>query len=876
MTNKKSTKRALLLSVLSLLLCVSMLIGSTFAWFTDSVTSGNNIIKSGNLDVQLFHSSKNVAEEEVTASTTNMFKDVTLWEPGAMVWEKLTVKNNGSLALKYALNLNVLEAAEVNGHSLDEVLKVAVLDAEPTRDSIKNATLMDLASFTAKSERALLPATVDPAQASESFYVAIYWEPTANDNNYNVAGEQLYVNLGVTLVATQYTYEEDSFNSQYDVDANAHSASVTIEAGKAATLVFDEAPSLTTKLTKITIPADAFAAGTVVSMTLSTQNSLSNAQADGQGIVGQLDVTMLVNGAATTADFELPDGKAFTVETYVSKGLVINNNSHVDYTGTTGRDEPALTSYSAADGYLVFTTNHFSNYAVKGEAVIVDIAADTAYPADEVIEVLLDEEKMETAVIPAANVAAVKEIVEAAATAGTLTETQKEAIVEDLSVAEVNGTKYASLAEAFEAAASGDTIVLLKNVAQTASLTVAKGKTLILDLNGKTIIGTDTTAKNYGLINNNGTLTITGDGKMTLVSTINSGWNRYAAVISNNPGGTLVVESGYLENLGGTDMAYGIDSLTNGGIGDVSVTINGGTIKSSYRAIRQFLNSDSKKNDLVINAGTLEGANTGVFFHDPSTKANNGSLVIAENAKVSGAYLFVTAGSAKWPVYVQIAESAMTGEITSKNIPEGYRLINFNGTYTVVSVPVAEVSTLDDLTIEVMNGNEPITLDCGYTFLPNQTELEAKASGYADWHADFVVSVDKSITTGDAGLAGYYSAWCEAIDHKWVALDMSGMELPANEEFRLVAGMGTTVNYGEICKYAIREENITNGGKNGFLCGAYADETMDGVTLNVELRLYEVPAKGECANGGGCNHSSVDCETGNYIVIGTYSHTFGE
>ena len=52
---KQNTKRALLLSALSLLLCVCMLVGSTFAWFTDSVTSANNIIKSGNLDVELYY-----------------------------------------------------------------------------------------------------------------------------------------------------------------------------------------------------------------------------------------------------------------------------------------------------------------------------------------------------------------------------------------------------------------------------------------------------------------------------------------------------------------------------------------------------------------------------------------------------------------------------------------------------------------------------------------------------------------------------------------------------------------------------------------------------------------------------------------------------
>ena len=53
MTNSKTTRRALVLSVLSLLLCCSMLVGTTFAWFTDSVTSGKNKIVAGNLDIEL-------------------------------------------------------------------------------------------------------------------------------------------------------------------------------------------------------------------------------------------------------------------------------------------------------------------------------------------------------------------------------------------------------------------------------------------------------------------------------------------------------------------------------------------------------------------------------------------------------------------------------------------------------------------------------------------------------------------------------------------------------------------------------------------------------------------------------------------------------
>ena len=88
MTNSKQTKKALLSSVIALVLCLSMLIGTTFAWFTDSVESGLNEIKAGNLDIELYHSDKEKKEEKVNGSTV-LFDDVTpnLWEPGAMAYE---------------------------------------------------------------------------------------------------------------------------------------------------------------------------------------------------------------------------------------------------------------------------------------------------------------------------------------------------------------------------------------------------------------------------------------------------------------------------------------------------------------------------------------------------------------------------------------------------------------------------------------------------------------------------------------------------------------------------------------------------------------------------------------------------------------------
>ena len=53
MNNTKTTKRALLSSVMAMLLCITMLIGTTFAWFTDSASTAVNKIQAGTLDIQL-------------------------------------------------------------------------------------------------------------------------------------------------------------------------------------------------------------------------------------------------------------------------------------------------------------------------------------------------------------------------------------------------------------------------------------------------------------------------------------------------------------------------------------------------------------------------------------------------------------------------------------------------------------------------------------------------------------------------------------------------------------------------------------------------------------------------------------------------------
>ena len=103
-TKTKVLRHSIFMSMISLILCFSMLIGTTFAWFTDSVTSANNIIKSGNLDIELeYWTGKEWKDvKEAADILTN-----TLWEPGVTEVAYLRVANAGSLSLKYISSVSI-------------------------------------------------------------------------------------------------------------------------------------------------------------------------------------------------------------------------------------------------------------------------------------------------------------------------------------------------------------------------------------------------------------------------------------------------------------------------------------------------------------------------------------------------------------------------------------------------------------------------------------------------------------------------------------------------------------------------------------------------------------------------------------------------
>ncbi len=219
MTKQKSTKRALLMSTLALLMCVSMLIGSTFAWFTDSVVSGNNKIAAGNLDIDLEY--YNGTEWKTVNGATNLF-DETLWEPGHTDVVYLRLRNIGSLALKYELAINIVsETPGINmaGEEflLSDYIRMGIAEGQEPSFANRNAA-QSAVSATAGLISEGYVADGEMAKGAEDLYMAVVvYMPSSVDNDANYRGDTApSIDLGINLVATQLMNEEDSFGKDYD------------------------------------------------------------------------------------------------------------------------------------------------------------------------------------------------------------------------------------------------------------------------------------------------------------------------------------------------------------------------------------------------------------------------------------------------------------------------------------------------------------------------------------------------------------------------------------------------------------------------------------------------------------------------------------
>ena len=195
MTNRKSTKRALLGSVMAMVLCLAMLVGATFAWFTDTASTGVNKIQAGNLDVALeMKDGDNWVSAEGKTLTfktkDNRAADQILWEPGCTYeLPQLRVVNKGNLALKYKIQITGIQGDAKLNEVIDWTINDAAID--------------------------LTEGHLTAGQQGDAFTIKGHMQDTAGNDYQNLTID----GIGINVVATQDTVESDSFHNQYDANA---------------------------------------------------------------------------------------------------------------------------------------------------------------------------------------------------------------------------------------------------------------------------------------------------------------------------------------------------------------------------------------------------------------------------------------------------------------------------------------------------------------------------------------------------------------------------------------------------------------------------------------------------------------------------------
>ena len=354
MTNRKSTKRALLGSVMAMVLCLAMLVGATFAWFTDTASTGVNKIQAGKLDVAL-EMKEGDSWVSAEGKTLNWVKaaagEQVLWEPGCTYeLPALRIRNNGNLALKYKVAITGINGSAKLNEAIEWTIGDVAMGAE-----------QHLA-----------------AGESNAFTIKGHMKESAGNEYMNESID----GIAITVVATQDTVESDSFNNTYDANATYPVVAVGDVNTNGDTVLKDKEEDHTIQ---VTVPAGALDEG-VQSLKLEVVKSATPAGVKVASTESSqsYEVTMKdQSGNAVSTN-----GTLMTVEMNVGKNRTALKLYHDGEKMT--KDNGTLTDaadhyvYDAATGYVTMKVSHFSPFtAVFARDYWTDHAADGyATPVD--------------------------------------------------------------------------------------------------------------------------------------------------------------------------------------------------------------------------------------------------------------------------------------------------------------------------------------------------------------------------------------------------------------------------------------------------------------------------------------------------------------
>ena len=357
MTNRKSTKRALLGSIMAMVLCLAMLVGATFAWFTDTASTNVNKIQAGNLDVVLEMQNADGKWVSAEGKTLDFVKaadakgEAILWEPGCTYeLPALRIRNNGNLALKYKVIITGINGSAKLNTVIDWTIGDVAMGAE-----------QHLA-----------------AGESNAFTIKGHMQESAGNEYMNESID----GIAITVVATQDTVESDSFDKDYDADAEYPVVAVGDVNTDGDTVLKDKEEDHTIQ---VTVPAGALDEG-VQSLKLEVVKSATPAGVKVASTESSqsYEVTMKdQSGNAVSTN-----GTLMTVEMNVGKNRTALKLYHDGEKMT--KDNGTLTDaadhyvYDAATGYVTMKVSHFSPFtAVFARDYWTDHAADGyATPVD--------------------------------------------------------------------------------------------------------------------------------------------------------------------------------------------------------------------------------------------------------------------------------------------------------------------------------------------------------------------------------------------------------------------------------------------------------------------------------------------------------------
>ena len=434
----KSTKTALLMSFTSLLLCCAMLIGTTFAWFTDSVTSGVNKIQAGNLDIEVSYKPENSSEWVSIKDVGTLFNPNALWEPGHTEFVTLKIENKGTLALKYQMNVSpVSESGGINqagkSFKLSDYLMFGTADATETstytRETARAAVTATAKGLTQQS----MSKSGTMAKGADAQYITlvVYMpETVGNEANYKTGTTAPEINLGITVVATQLNNESDSFGIDYDKDAKYDPLAAvytynyfpqTKQVAQLKKSTGGETPvaqkdgedkHVEDKDAKITIKSDAeigedksfaeieFGNGDIVFNEGSEKATVTfNAEKKSEGnfTVGGVDkesVTFEISAEVTGGTFK--SDAIHTVKFFVGEGKqnVTLKHGNVDMTKVdklADVDSADEFFYDKASGYITMAVDHFSEFTTECNAPVAAVGTTAYYSLKEAAEKAGDE-----------------------------------------------------------------------------------------------------------------------------------------------------------------------------------------------------------------------------------------------------------------------------------------------------------------------------------------------------------------------------------------------------------------------------------------------------------------------------------------------------